>query len=195
MALAQELKKMAQEQDTSRQAGFSARMSMLEVERRIREELPTFIKRLVDEAIEGLHVRDGSNGKNGIDGADGKDGSPDEPKDIKEKLESLTGEERLDASAVKNLPRLVETISKGKGGGGGSTLRVDNFSASANGSTRAFTATYRIGAAHALFYSGFPSVILPTTDYTVANRTVTLVTGVPTPQSGQSLLFIYEDGS
>ena len=40
-------------------------------------------------------------------GEKGKDGSPDTPKEIKGKLETLTGDERLDASAIKNLPKPI----------------------------------------------------------------------------------------
>lgn len=40
-----------------------------------------------------------------IPGAPGKDGSPDTPENIKEKLESLKGDDRLDARAIKNLPK------------------------------------------------------------------------------------------
>ena len=50
--------------------------------------------------------RDGSNGSNGIDG------SPDKPTEVRDKLETLKGEERLDASAIKNLPQLIK--EKGK---------------------------------------------------------------------------------
>jgi hypothetical protein len=45
--------------------------------------------------------------KNGKDGIDGKDGSPDSPKEIKAKLESLKGIDRLDSSAIKNLPQVI----------------------------------------------------------------------------------------
>lgn len=43
--------------------------------------------------------------QDGKQGANGKDGSPDTPAQVKDKLESLKGDERLDASAIKNLPR------------------------------------------------------------------------------------------
>lgn len=66
--------------------------------------------------------------KPGEDGEDGKDGEspkiedivtlvltrlppPDEPEEIKNKLESLEGEDRLDASAIKNLPK--PSLSRG----------------------------------------------------------------------------------
>ena len=41
-----------------------------------------------------------------------KDGSPDSPEEVRSKLESLEGEERLDAFAIKNLPQYIK--EKGK---------------------------------------------------------------------------------
>lgn len=43
--------------------------------------------------------------QDGKPGEKGKDGSPDTPSQVKEKLETLKGDERLDASAIKNLPK------------------------------------------------------------------------------------------
>lgn len=43
--------------------------------------------------------------QDGKPGEKGKDGSPDTPVQVKDKLESLKGNERLDASAIKNLPK------------------------------------------------------------------------------------------
>lgn len=56
---------------------------------------------------------DGRDGKDGIDGRDGTYGSPDSPKDIASKLESLKGDKRLDASAIKNLPTHKGLSGKG----------------------------------------------------------------------------------
>jgi hypothetical protein len=58
-------------------------------------------------------------GGRGEPGPAGKDGSPDTPEDIVIKLESLDGEDRLDASAIKNLPEFVQNnypaVMGGKG--------------------------------------------------------------------------------
>lgn len=43
--------------------------------------------------------------QDGKPGEKGKDGSPDTPVQVKDKLETLKGDDRLDASAIKNLPR------------------------------------------------------------------------------------------
>lgn len=65
---------------------------------------------------DGRPGRDGQDGRNGIDGQDGRegvpgrDGSPDTSEDIRNKLELLTGEDRLDATAIKNLPEATQTI-------------------------------------------------------------------------------------
>ena len=83
-------------------------------------------------------------------------------------------------------------VNIGRKSGGGSTMRVDNLSSQANGSAKTFTTTYRIGSAHLLFYSSFPTLFLPTTDYVVSGNTITLGSGVSAPVAGQSLAAIYE---
>ncbi|MCL5459679.1 hypothetical protein M3M33_13675, partial [Loigolactobacillus coryniformis] len=50
-----------------------------------------------------------------------KDGSPDTSEQIREKIESLEGDDRLDAKAIKNLPKPVF-------GGGGGIKRIDGAS-------------------------------------------------------------------
>lgn len=51
--------------------------------------------------------------QDGKDGEKGKDGSPDTPVQVKEKLETLKGDERLDASAIKNLPKAAMQFGGG----------------------------------------------------------------------------------
>jgi len=62
--------------------------------------------------------------QDGKQGEKGKDGSPDTPVQVKEKLESLRGDERLDASAIKNLPKPSVV------GGGGSYTGLAKVDAS-----------------------------------------------------------------
>jgi len=57
--------------------------------------------------------------QDGKPGEKGKDGSPDTPAQVKDKLESLKGDDRLDAKAIKNLPK-QSTWS-----GGGGIKRID----------------------------------------------------------------------
>lgn len=88
----------------------------------------------VPPAKDGRDGRDGYTPIKDKDYFDGNDGSPDTPGQIKGKLESLKDDERLDASAIKNLPtvtRELPTISLfGNRTGGGSQMQVlvNNFS-------------------------------------------------------------------
>lgn len=66
---------------------------------------------------DGMPGKDGKDGASGKDGKDGKDGSPDTAEQIKLKLETLKDENRLDASAIKNLPEIVEKVQKMPTGG------------------------------------------------------------------------------
>ncbi len=63
--------------------------------------------------------------KDGKPGEKGKDGSPDTPVQVKDKLESLKGDERLDASAIKNLPKPAITLPFGGGGSYTGLAKVD----------------------------------------------------------------------
>lgn len=52
----------------------------------------------------------GERGERGFPGADGEPGSPDSAEDIKKKIESLRGENRVDAKAIKNLPSVIREL-------------------------------------------------------------------------------------
>lgn len=69
---------------------------------------------ILDKAIKGI-----KNGKDGLDGTDGRKMSPEE---VRDKLASLEGDERLDASAIKGLDKYDKDIkmlkSRPFGGGG-----------------------------------------------------------------------------
>lgn len=90
-------------------------MTRSEIEKATKEQNDRAFKRLQELLSKVKIPKDGKDGKNGLDGIDGKqgkDGSPDSPVEIVSKLESLEGEDRLDASAIKNLPKWV--VEKGK---------------------------------------------------------------------------------
>ncbi len=74
---------------------------------------------------QGIIGPQGLTGDIGPVGKSGNDGSPDNPKDIVEKLESLEGDDRLDASAIKNLPKSTSTNPSFFSGGRGINLYVD----------------------------------------------------------------------
>jgi len=86
-----------------------------EAEKATKEQNDRAFKRL-QELISQIKLpkdgRDGLDGLPGVPGLDGKDGSPDTPEEVRDKLETLKGEDRLDASAIKNLPQFIK--EKGK---------------------------------------------------------------------------------
>lgn len=116
-----------------RQVADSLGSALAVMNKRIDERLSQ-----VKNGKDGKDGRDGKDGKDGksikgdkgekgdkgdtgtaIFGGKGKDGSPDTPEQIVIKLESLEGEDRLDASAIKNLPEFVQNnypaVISGKG--------------------------------------------------------------------------------
>lgn len=150
------------------------------MERRIMESVKINLVETIKSEVGKIKVRDGRDGRDAkpaiaIDGKDGTKGA-DGKTPTREELLAL----------------ISPLIPRGKRGGGGSTMRVDNLSSQANGSTRDFTTTHRIGAAHLLFYSSFPTFFLPTTDYTVSGTTVSLAATIDPPVAGQSLALFYE---
>lgn len=148
-------------------------------------EMRMFISEEIQKQISSIKVRDGH------DGQDGK--TPDIGSIIKIVLDKIPkpkdGEDGISPSIDEIISKIPRPVSRG---GGGSTMRVDNLSSQANGSTKTFTTTYKIGVSHLLFYSSFPTLFLPITDYSVSGNTITLGTNVSAPVSGQSLAIIYE---
>jgi len=65
-----------------------------------------------DRGEKGDQGEKGTTGEKGKDGINGKDGSPDTAKEIKSKLETLKGENRLDASAIKGVPTAKEIVKE-----------------------------------------------------------------------------------
>ncbi len=148
-------------------------------------EMKTIISEEVKNQVSQIKVRDGE------DGEDGK--SPNIDNIVKMVLEIIpkpkNGEDGISQSIDEIISKIPRPVSRS---GGGSTMRVDNLSSQANGSTKTFTTTYKIGVAHLLFYSSFPTLFLPTTDYSVSGNIITLGSGVSAPVAGQSLAIIYE---
>lgn len=60
--------------------------------------------------VKGVDYFDGKKGDKGDPGKKGKDGRPDTATQIKNKLESLKGEDRLDAKAIKNIDKYASNI-------------------------------------------------------------------------------------
>ncbi len=58
----------------------------------------------------------------------GKDGSPDSPEEVRDKLQTLKGSNRLDASAIKNLPQSIIEQRGGSSSGGCHTIQEEGVS-------------------------------------------------------------------
>ena len=73
----------------------------------------TFTKLVVgpkgNDGEPGAAGQDGLNGRDGTDGTNGKDGSPDTGEEIVTKLSGLSGDDRLPASAIRDLPTTPDT--------------------------------------------------------------------------------------
>lgn len=93
----------------------------------------------IDPALkEQLKGERGEDGLNGLDGKDGNDGSPDTPQEIVGKLSTLSGEERLDAKYIKNLP---ETRVTGGGARALSNLYDVNITTPTDGQSLVYDIT------------------------------------------------------
>ena len=161
------------------------------VKDRILDELREDAQTEIDKQVGAIRVRDGR------DGEDGKTPTKQEIKGIIKEVVPKPKKEELDIDKVKGLRPLIDNLSnrissiktrKG-GGGGGSTVRIQDLSSQVDGATTEFTTTYKIGSDHAIWYSSFPSIVIPTTDYIVSGNTITLSTF--TPANGQALLIMY----
>ena len=158
------------------------RTDMMNEMRNMMNEMKTIIATEIKNQVSQIKVRDGKTpvkGKDYFDGEKGEDGK-----------DTVINKDNIISEIMAKMPKV--SIGGGKRGGGGSTMRVDNLSSQANGSSKTFTTTYRIGSSHLLFYSSFPTLFLPTTDYTVSGTTITLGSEVNAPVAGQSLAIIYE---
>ena len=149
---------------------------------RIAQEVKTALTDEIQRQIGSIVVRDGRDGVDGRPGIaiNGKDGEPGK--------DAVVNEEKIISEIMTKIPQM----RMGKRSGGGSTMRVNDLSSQANGVTKTFTTLNKIGTAHLLHYSSFPSIFVPTTDYTVSTNVITLGASIPAPVAGQSLVFIYE---
>lgn len=127
---------------------------------------------------EGKQGKQGVPGLSGKDGKSGKDGTELSAEEIKNKLQFLKGEARLDASAIKNLP-------KERGGmmhGGGAALTYNEVpSGAVDGANTTFTlANLPKSGSVMLFVNGLLQRSGTGNDFTISGRTITMVTAPPT---------------
>ena len=146
-----------------------------------------------------LNGKDGKPGNPGRNGRDGKDAELDEeallkrflskvPKQNESELKSVKEELLSVRSAIRSLPR-----QRILGGGGGDTVRYVDLSSSCDGATRAFTLT-RVNRVLGVFSTQAPAGgWRPEIDWTFsqASGVLTLDSGLPFIQSGQTLWIMY----
>lgn len=99
---------------------------------------------------------------------------------------------QIDASHIKNLPKLLKDGVRRAIHRGGGQLVVDNFTSLTDGSTKTFTLSKAPGTSNVLVCSTqFPVIFDPATDYTVSGTTLTLSAAVSAPSTSQTLIAIY----
>jgi len=126
----------------------------------------------------GIMGERGPRGEPGPKGEPGKDGTEISPEDIVKKLESLQGDKRLDASAIKNLPISMgakeRTIHRG-----GINLVFNELLGTGDGTTTVFTLSntpYDVNSVEVWVGGGR---MFRTDDYTLSGKTITFITPPP----------------
>lgn len=126
------------------------------------------------------------------------------PTEVRDKLETLSGDERLDISAIKGLDERLAGIKQttpiiygGTGTGGGRLVKSYDLSDSLNGILKTFSlpAFWRVISVHS---SSFPMIFRPTTDYTTdaGASTITFTSEVDaasTLATGQTIIVVYAE--
>ncbi len=125
----------------------------------------------------------------------------DTPEQVRDKLESLTGNERLNQSAIAGLQEQIESLKQmissiPRGGRTGMRkipiIKRYNLSSQCNGVLKTFTLPNDTVDVLGVFGTQFPVNFNPGTDWTFAGRTLTLTDAVGAPETGQTLFAIVE---
>lgn len=131
-----------------------------------------------------------------------KNGSPDSPADIRNKLETLTGENRLDKSAIRGIDDIENVLNAMKdgsgktfiiGGKGRNSVHLYDLSAELDGVKKTFNLPSNFGVI-GVWCSSMPNAFRPTIDYTEGNKTITFtdeINALTTLASGQTLILQY----
>jgi len=139
------------------------------------------------QGITGIKGEKGPQGSPGVPGSEGKQGSPDTPKQVREKLEILKGSDRLDASAIKNLPEFMggrRTLHRG-----GIQLIWSELLGTGDGSTVAFTLTKAPKTTSTLIMSVGGGLQFLTDDFTISGKTITFLIAPPKDAKVRALVF------
>ena len=116
---------------------------------------------------------------------------PDTPMEIKQKLESLQGDKKLSANAIRDLPTAI--ISSGGGGKKKNIAKRVDLSSQCDGSNKEFSLPEAFSPNSVqLWSSQFPIVYRPLVDFTETSDGILLTSEVEAPASGQTLVALYE---
>jgi len=123
------------------------------------------------------------------DGKQGANGSPDTPLDIASKLN--TTEESVEMKVIKGLEKKFKNlvVGKGKKGGSGDVIHMEDLTSQTNGITKVFTVPAHRKALMVIC-SDFPTILLSGNGFTTSGTTLTL-TPTNAPSSGAQLAFQY----
>jgi len=136
------------------------------------------------QGIKGKDGKEGKIGKEGKQGVKGEDGSPDEPVIIRDKLESLDGDARLDAKAIKNL-ELAGQMFYGRMGGKKASGAWGGITGTLSDQTDLQTALDAKAATNQTMYIGTTSVAINRASAALTLAGITLTTpDIGTPSAG-----------
>lgn len=154
------------------------------------------------ESIIGPQGEKGEQGEMGLrgnPGPPGRDGSPDTPIQIAEKLETLTGKDRLDKSAIDGLEEELKSLSikfneaRPMFGPGKTKVYLLDLSSSLDGSTKTFPIGTHFGIT-GVWASSSPFAFRPIIDYVESGKNIVFTDAVDAEvslASGQSLIVQY----
>ncbi len=202
MSIVEELKKLAGNPEAIGMEPFTERLrgASVSIQDEMMKKMEEMHRQMVPELVQAVmaQIRVPKDGRDGKDGKDGRTPSHNEMMAI---MKMLVPKEKKDETGelkkmIAELGQRLTSIAsrRGGGGGGGDTMIADDLSSQADGSTRTFTTTKRIGKPILVVSSQFPTVLRLTTDFTASNTTLTLSSSLDPIQTGQTLYFLYAEG-
>ena len=160
------------------------------------------MQKLIDDRIakvkdgytpqKGKDYADGYTPVKGKDYFDGKDGTAITPQDIYSKLRFVGVEMSIVKGLEDEIKQLRKELATKSSGGARRVFQpyVDDFSAQTNGSLKVFVLSREPLRTNTVqvFGTDFPTILRPTTDFTVSGKTLTLTAAVPAPSVGATLV-------
>lgn len=148
-----------------------------------------------EKGEKGERGNNGTDGERGIQGEKGKDGSPDTGEQIRDKLEILSGDERLKMSAIKGLEEMIKAIPERPTttifGPGKTKIWVQDLSSQLNGVLKTFKIGTHYGIISVQASSAPFGAFREFTDYNEVGNTIVFTSEIDAAVSlaaGQSLI-------